>query len=668
MTTPEHLPEGNEPAPEPTGPEQPALFPGQEHAADRHATPGGVDEPSPRSATPQSPSVDQASAAPDGDLPATRRLRAVHDLPDWKEPEAFRGSIGRTMFDTPGATDNTVTVLLPRDSIHLVPSQSLLRISSYPDGRQYLGIVVAGPFAEPDGLRGDAPAIVTTAVMGATFVPRFHGRVQVELLGEQLPGGTLVPPRFRPLPNSPVFVLGAAESADTLRVEGSIQLGVAAGDESIEVKVPSDRKSVLPRHTGILGTTGGGKSTTVSRLIGQTAANDYAVVLLDTEGEYTQLNEPTDDPTMLAALTRRGQAPAGVAHTRIYKLVGKDTSNPEHDDIVDFTLKFSALSPYVVEELLDLNDAQKQRFEKAYDTTKLLLSDLGVFPRRQGTKLDPDDEQKALELNEFERGYPRMRLDHLYDIVALIHAKVSKEDPSEFRLRSPDFAANRQAVLTRVGAAVKTTDSVLSWRALLGRLSRMRRLEIFDNPKAKAIDYDAILTPGQVSIFDLSDTDSPLLNNLVIADLLRGTQQRQDDHYKEAEAGGKALTKVLIIIEEAHEFLSEERLAAMPNLFQQVSRIAKRGRKRWLGLVFVTQLPQHLPRQVLGLVNNFVLHKINDAVTINRLKGTIAGIDEALWSRLPGLAPGQAIVSFASMARPLLVAVDPTPAKLRMVE
>jgi DNA helicase HerA-like ATPase len=42
-------------------------------------------------------------------------------------------------------------------------------------------------------------------------------------------------------------------------------------------------------------------------------------------------------------------------------------------------------------------------------------------------------------------------------------------------------------------------------------------------------------------------------------------------------------------------------------LFQQVARIAKRGRKRWLGLVFVTQFPQHLPRQVFGLVNSYIL-------------------------------------------------------------
>src|SRR6266480_5484101 len=121
----------------------------------------------------------------------------------WDEPVLYEGSIGRTMFDTPSSEDSSVTVLLPRESIELVPAQSLVRIHSLPDDRFYLGVVVQGPFAEPDGIRGDAPIVVTTTVKGGIFMPKFHGRVQVELLGEEA-GTTLVPPRFRPLPNSPV--------------------------------------------------------------------------------------------------------------------------------------------------------------------------------------------------------------------------------------------------------------------------------------------------------------------------------------------------------------------------------------------------------------------------------------------------------------------------------
>jgi DNA helicase HerA-like ATPase len=106
----------------------------------------------------------------------------------------------------------------------------------------------------------------------------------------------------------------------------------------------------------------------------------------------------------------------------------------------------------------------------------------------------------------------------------------------------------------------------------------------------------------------------------------------------------------------------------MQTLFAQDARIARRGRKRWLGLMFATQLPQHLPDEVLGLINNFFLHKLTDANVIARLKRSIGGIDDSLWDRLPNLAAGQAIVSATSLSRPLLVALDPTPCKLLMVE
>jgi DNA helicase HerA-like ATPase len=115
-------------------------------------------------------------------------------------------------------------------------------------------------------------------------------------------------------------------------------------------------------------------------------------------------------------------------------------------------------------------------------------------------------------------------------------------------------------------------------------------------------------------------------------------------------------------------FLSAERIEKMDTLFEQVARIAKRGRKCWLGLVFVTQLPQHLPRQIFGLVNSYILHKITDPQVVTSLRKTVSGIDESLWTRLPGLAPGQAIASFPHMSRPLLVAIDPASAELRLVD
>jgi uncharacterized protein len=95
-----------------------------------------------------------------------------------------------------------------------------------------------------------------------------------------------------------------------------------------------------------------------------------------------------------------------------------------------------------------------------------------------------------------------------------------------------------------------------------------------------------------VAVFDLSDIDTPQIRNLAIAELLRGLMESQNESYKSAMTQGKEQDrKVMVLIEEAHEFLSGQRIKQMQTLYDQVARIAKRGRKRWLGLGFITQLP-----------------------------------------------------------------------------
>ncbi len=600
------------------------------------------------------------------------------------DPELV-GSIGTTMFDLPGSQDNTVTVVLPQQSAQLAASQALVRIKSRKkggDGRQYVGIVTAGPFAEPDSLRGDSHMLVTVATRGGTYQPPYHGRVQVTILGEELSNGALCPPRLRPLPNSPVFALTDDESAGVLKAAGDIRLGTVVGYKNVVVGVPSDKKSVLPRHTAVLGTTGGGKSTTIARFIQQAQAANLAVILLDVEGEYTHLHEATTNTDMLAALDERKIDATGIPSDSmtLYHLVGRETANPDHPHVKPFSLQFAHLSPYAAAEIIGLTEPQETRFLRAYDIAKELMRELGIFPAFK----DEEQERIAMEVDEFERGYPRLTLQFMMDVVGacLVVADSKKEGREKSKDESVTFTPKSPALATPKGLDVlrrkifsgPRPDSAVSWRGVLGRLARLERLKVFDSTAGKPMNYRDLLKPGAVSVIDLSDSTVSELTNIVIADLLRGVQHAQDQAYQEYEKGKKEggdvppPTRTLVIIEEAHEFLSAERIEKTRTLFQQVARIAKRGRKRWLGLVFVTQLPQHLPRQVFGLVNSYILHKITDAEVVSSLRRTVSGIDAGLWDRLPGLAPGQAIVSFPHMARPLLVSIDPTPAELRLVD
>jgi DNA helicase HerA-like ATPase len=609
------------------------------------------------------------------------------------DPE-LDGAVGCTMFDLPGSEDLSLTVLLSNANLQRLPAQALVRIKSRTDRRSYLGVVTAGPFAEPDSLKADSQILVAVATRGASYLPPFHGRVQVSLLGEELADGSLAPPRLRPLPNSPVFVLSDQESEKLLNCGGDLRLGLAVGHENVKVGIPSDQKSVLPRHTAVLGTTGGGKSTTIAGLVRAAQKAGMAVVLLDVEGEYTHLHEETDDKKMLSSLEERHLEKKGVPEDRmtLYHLVGRDTANPHHPHRREFSLQFARLSPFAVMEILDLSDAQQQRFLVAYDIAAEVLRRLNMFPQ----KGNAEQERFALELDEFERGYPRLTPALLLDVVQACHDYAEKppkesrgrkkskeadcdEEPSRvFRPRCKHLQTKQgEEELRKLVHANNIPSHPLSWRALLGRLSRLHRLKVFfteEKDGVRPLNYKHLLEPGTVSVLDLSDTGMSELNNLVIADLLRGVQDAQDEAYtayeqaKAKDPNTPPPTRVLVVIEEAHEFLSAERIERTNILFAQVARIAKRGRKRWLGLVFVTQLPQHLPRQVFGLVNSYILHKITDPQVVATLRKTVSGIDEGLWERLPGLAPGQAIVSFPHMTRPLLASIDPAGAKLRLVD
>jgi len=526
------------------------------------------------------------------------------------DPE-LADAVGFTHFDSSASEDNLITMLLARDDLHRLASQTLVRIKSRDDKRSYLGVVVRGPFSEADAVPPNSSMAIGVVVQGkkVQYTFGYHGRCEVEILGEES-NGKLVPPRYRPRPKSPVFLLNEAESEAVLGVSGDLSLGQVVGYENMEARINSKDKAVLPRHTGIVGTTGGGKSTTVATSIHRFQSAGIATIVFDVEGEYTHVDEPTDHPAMLEALRRRGMKPEGVRDLHVYHLVGRETTNPRHSNRHEFALNFSNLSPYAIAEILEMSDAQQERFHRAYDVAKLLMRDFGIFPRRGNDA----EERESLEVDELTTGYPKMTLQHVLDVVNAYLYTLSEVGKSEQKSAGTgtgrkakgsameaigddnggseasnstgasslqlfsEFRTNPSMVLQRVHAQKSTHE--VSWRALAARVHRLRRLKIFDVRGVAAIDFRQMLQPGRVSVVDLSDTDSPHLNNLVIADILRGLQETQEERYKVASNGGQAIVPALIIVEEAHEFLSAHRISQMPVLFEQVARIAKRGRKR----------------------------------------------------------------------------------------
>ena len=212
-----------------------------------------------------------------------------------------------------------------------------------------------------------------------------------------------------------------------------------------------------------------------------------------------------------------------------------------------------------------------------------------------------------------------MTLSLLLDVVGACHARADRPPKEGGRGKAKeeeDRAVQLPAVQRRAGFAggdevaadANARREAAGPRHLLaGAAGQARAVKPFEGllQRTKAgrepLKYSELLRPGTVSVVDLSDSGMSELNNLVIADLLRGVQDAQDDAYsayEKAAADAAPPPRVLIVIEEAHEFLSAERIDKMRHPVRASATIARRGRKRWLGLAFVTQLPQHLPRQI----------------------------------------------------------------------
>src|SRR5262249_49168266 len=122
----------------------------------------------------------------------------------------------------------------------------------------------------------------------------------------------------------------------------------------------------------------------------------------------------------------------------------------------------------------------------------------------------------------------------------------------------------------------RKSDQVNWWRKTVGQLRALYRSKLFDRDgqegpdkkKITTLNYEKMLGPGHVVVVDMHGLESPHHRNLAISELLRGVMEAQDALYGRALAESKP--KTVIIIEEAHEFLSGRRLQQMPSLSEQI--------------------------------------------------------------------------------------------------
>lgn len=195
---------------------------------------------------------------------------------------------------------------------------------------------------------------------------------------------------------------------------------------------------------------------------------------------------------------------------------------------------------------------------------------------------------------------------------------------------------------------------------LAKKLKKLNRAKIFDQPGLSEVQVGSLLKAGRVSVIDVSGCDEEV-KNIVIAWLLKRVFNLKIEEPEKTP-------KTLILLEEAHTFVSREAKDRMSATLDMIRTIARRGRKRWLCLGFISQQPAHLPNEIFELCNTRIVHSIKSEHNLQALKATGGDIVEEVWNQIPGLGVGQAIISSPQFNHPVQVDIRPAKSKRELID
>jgi DNA helicase HerA-like ATPase len=533
--------------------------------------------------------------------------------------------LGFVAFDDGGASNDTSSAMVSEQYRRDFRRDIYVGIQDNEQRKEFLGRIVEGPFHAPHEVTADS-AITRTTILHpdrTRFRPTYYAYGSIEIIGEIRPGERVAPSATRPRPYSKLYIFPPNRLREMLGITGDFYLGHLMGYDAVEVHTDIANKNFLPRNVGIFGTIGSGKSNTTQVLIEESLDADWAVVVIDVEGEYVRMDEDTVDASMIRILREtHGLQPRGVRDLRVYvpSSGGSDAAQP-----IPFKVPVSGLDHGVVADILELTEAQVRMFGNLAEAA---ARQGRARPSRAGVLAPPSP-------------LAPVRPYTLQDLI--------------------DGLTDNQPGVFPLLPNIQPHERLTAW-TLRSKLRQLARSGMVDSAQTAAIPelpVNDLLVAGRLSVLDVSETDDHS-RNLAIAYVLDALFQKVLDHAVGIPMpNGVARPKLLVIIEEVHTFVSRASAAKMRSVLDSLQIISRRGRKRWMALALVSQQPGHVPDELFELANTRFVHQLKSASNLAPVRATTGGVHEALWSTVPSLGSGQCLVTGAVFRNPLFVDMRP---------
>ncbi len=401
----------------------------------------------------------------------------------------------------------------------------------------------------------------------------------------------------------------------------SITVGNISVSESLDAKIDLDK--LISRHCAIVGSTGSGKSNSVSVLLQAIANRKFPssrILIIDPHGEYND------------ALSK---------YSKVIEINSKVDGNSLY--IPFWALPFNELIKIFSGSLSDSNREYIREKVVEAKIASVVVNKIEV--RKESITADspiPFSIKRIwFQLDDFERTtYLTDRTTPSQKITEgdIENLKSNEYQPAGIGSSAPFLNNRAKGLLSFLDSMRnKLNDSSYGFLFSPGKLTPDSDGKIeqdLDNLFLNWLGNDLPIT-----ILDLSGIPSEIMSSIsgtllkiVYDGLFWGVNTK---------VGGKS-QPLLIVLEEAHSYLKSGENSISSRTVQM---IAKEGRKYGVGLLLVTQRPSELDETVLSQCGTMIALRMNNSKDRGHIKSAVQDELQSMVDLLPSLRTGEALIS-----------------------
>lgn len=433
-----------------------------------------------------------------------------------------------------------------------------------------------------------------------------------------------------------------------------VSVGHLASVDSIPALVDIDK--LVTRHSAVVGATGSGKSTTVAGILAALSdAVKYPsarIIVIDIHGEY---GKALSDRAAVFKVNPGSELDGKAFHVPYWAMT--------FDELLPLT--FGPLEAgdrgAIIDQITELKRAALAGTSRAGISEDTLTVDspvpfsihqlwFNLHTQMRATHIEIQGKPQSRESWALEKGADGEVL-HPGDVMKAIPPrfrppKDEKDDKEKIRLSRSTLNIGR--AVDALGS--KLRDPRFDFLFRPGEYLPNEMGEVSD-------DLDKLLegwlgTESPITILDLSGIP-PTIQSELVGSLLRIVYDALFWARNFPEGGRER--PLLFVLEEAHSYLGKEGKGVAASA---VRRIAKEGRKYGIGMMLVSQRPAEIDATILSQCGTIFALRLSDSTDRNQIKSASSDNLDGLFSMLPVLRTGEAIIVGEAVNLPIRTVID----------